>query len=53
MPPVERQVRMDVVKLVKRHAFRENPFFDEEMCIRDRASSVDYTDSPPREGGGI
>ena len=33
MPPVERQVRMDVVKLVKRHAFRENPFFDEDALV--------------------
>lgn len=33
MPPVERQVRMDVVKLAKRHAFRENPFFDEDALV--------------------
>lgn len=33
MAPVERQVRMDVVRLVKRHSFRENPFFDEDALV--------------------
>ena len=43
MPPVERQVRMDVVKLVKRHAFRENPFFDEDALVIPVLEAYDGT----------
>lgn len=43
MPPVERQVRMDVVKLVKRHAFRENPFFDEDAFVIPVLEAYDGT----------
>lgn len=49
MPPVERQVRMDVVKLVKRHAFRENPFFDEDALVIPVLEAYDGTRQAPAE----
>ena len=49
MPPVERQVRMDVVKLVKRHAFRENPFFDEDALVIPVLEAYDGTQQAPAE----
>ena len=49
MPPVERQVRMDVVKLVKRHAFRENPFFDEDALVIPVLEAYDGTRQAPSE----
>lgn len=49
MPPVERQVRMDVVKLVKRHAFRENPFFDEDALVIPVLEAYDGTRPAPTE----
>lgn len=49
MPPVERQVRMDVVKLVKRHAFRENPFFDEDALVIPVLEAYDGTRQAPTE----
>ncbi len=49
MPPVERQVRMDVVKLVKRHAFRENPFFDEDALVIPVLDAYDGTRQAPAE----
>ena len=49
MPPVERQVRMDVVKLVKRHAFRENPFFDEDALVIPVLEGYDGTQQAPAE----
>ncbi len=49
MPPVERQVRMDVVKLVKRHAFRENPFFDEDAFVIPVLEAYDGTQQAPAE----
>ena len=49
MPPVERQVRMDVVKLVKRHAFRENPFFDEDALVIPVLEAYDGTLPAPTE----
>lgn len=49
MPPVERQVRMDVVKLVKRHAFRENPFFDEDALVIPVLEAYDGTQQAPTE----
>lgn len=50
MPPVERQVRMDVVKLVKRHAFRENPFFDEDALVIPVLEAYDGTRQASAEG---
>lgn len=47
MAPVERQVRMDVVKLVKRHAFRENPFFDEDALVIPVLEAYDGTQQAP------
>lgn len=49
MPPVERQVRMDMVKLVKRHAFRENPFFDEDALVIPVLEAYDGTRQAPAE----
>ena len=49
MPPVERQVRMDVVKLVKRHSFRENPFFDEDALVIPVLEAYDGTQQAPAE----
>ena len=49
MPPIERQVRMDVVKLVKRHAFRENPFFDEDALVIPVLEAYDGTRQAPAE----
>ncbi|MDD6928742.1 MAG: DUF2027 domain-containing protein [Porphyromonas sp.] len=49
MAPVERQVRMDVVKLVKRHAFRENPFFDEDALVIPVLEAYDGTQQAPAE----
>ncbi len=49
MPPVELQVRMDVVKLVKRHAFRENPFFDEDALVIPVLEAYDGTQQAPAE----
>lgn len=49
MPPVECQVRMDVVKLVKRHAFRENPFFDEDALVIPVLEAYDGTRQAPAE----
>lgn len=49
MPPVERQVRMDVVKLVKRHSFRENPFFDEDALVIPVLEAYDGTQQAPPE----
>ena len=49
MPPVERQVRMDVVKLVKRHAFRENPFFDEDALVIPLLEAYDGSQQAPAE----
>ena len=49
MPPVERQVRMDVVKLVKRHAFRENPFFDEDALVIPVLEAYDGTQQASAE----
>ena len=49
MPPVERQVRMDVVKLAKRHAFRENPFFDEDALVIPILEAYDGTQQAPAE----
>ena len=49
MPPVERQVRIDVVKLVKRHSFRENPFFDEDALVIPVLEAYDGTQQAPAE----
>lgn len=49
MPPVERQVRMDVVKLAKRHAFRENPFFDEDALVIPVLEAYDGSQQAPAE----
>lgn len=49
MPPVERQVRIDVVKLVKRHSFRENPFFDEDALVIPILEAYDGTQQAPAE----
>ena len=49
MPPVERQVRMDVVKLAKRHSFRENPFFDEDALVLPVLESYDGARQAPAE----
>ena len=49
MPPVERQVRMDVVKLAKRHAFRENPFFDEDALVIPVLEAYDGSQQTPAE----
>ena len=49
MPPVERQVRMDVVKLAKRHSFRENPFFDEDALVLPVLESYDGARQAPSE----
>lgn len=49
MPPVERQVRMDVVKLAKRHAFRENPFFDEDALVIPVLEAYDSSQQAPAE----
>ena len=49
MSPVERQVRMDVVKLVKRHSFRENPFFDEDALVIPVLEAYDGTQQAPAE----
>ncbi len=49
MPPVERQVRMDVVKLAKRHSFRENPFFDEDALVLPVLESYDGVRQAPAE----
>lgn len=49
MPPVERQVRMDVVKLVKRHSFRENPFFDEDALVIPVLEAYDGAQQAPAE----
>ena len=49
MPPVERQVRMDVVKLAKRHAFRENPFFDEDALVIPILETYDGSQQAPAE----
>lgn len=49
MPPVERQVRMDVVKLAKRHSFRENPFFDEDALVLPVLESYDGSCQAPAE----
>ena len=49
MPPVERQVRMDVVKLAKRHSFRENPFFDEDALVIPVLEAYDGSQQTPAE----
>ena len=49
MAPVERQVRMDVVKLAKRHSFRENPFFDEDALVLPVLESYDGARQAPAE----
>ncbi|WP_027451283.1 DUF2027 domain-containing protein [Porphyromonas uenonis] len=49
MPPVERQVRMDVVKLAKRHSFRENPFFDEDALVIPVLEAYDGSQQAPAE----
>ena len=49
MSPVERQVRMDVVKLAKRHAFRENPFFDEDALVIPVLEAYDGSQQAPAE----
>ena len=49
MLPVERQVRMDVVKLAKRHAFRENPFFDEDALVIPILEAYDGSQQAPAE----
>ena len=49
MPPVERQLRMDVVKLAKRHAFRENPFFDEDALVIPVLEAYDGSQQAPAE----
>lgn len=49
IPPVERQVRMDVVKLAKRHAFRENPFFDEDALVIPVLEAYDGSQQAPAE----
>ena len=49
MLPVERQVRMDVVKLAKRHAFRENPFFDEDALVIPVLEAYDGSQQAPAE----
>lgn len=49
MSPVERQVRMDVVKLAKRHAFRENPFFDEDALVIPILEAYDGSQQAPAE----
>lgn len=49
MPPVEREVRMDVVKLAKRHAFRENPFFDEDALVIPVLEAYDGSQQAPAE----
>ena len=49
MPPVERQVRMDVVKLATRHAFRENPFFDEDALVIPVLEAYDGSQQAPAE----
>ena len=49
MPPVERQVRIDVVKLVKRHSFRENPFFDEDALVIPVLEAYDGPQQAPAE----
>ena len=49
MPPIERQVRMDVVKLAKRHAFRENPFFDEDALVIPVLEAYDGSQQAPAE----
>lgn len=49
MAPVERQVRMDVVKLAKRHSFRENPFFDEDALVLPVLESYDGSRQAPAE----
>lgn len=49
LAPINKQLHVDVVKLVRRHSFRPNPFFDEDALVLPILDAQDGTHQQSEE----